>query len=681
MNRLQYETSPYLLQHKNNPVDWYPWKEEALERAKKENKPILVSIGYSTCHWCHVMERESFEDESIAAYMNEHFINIKVDREERPDLDDIYMSACQIINGNGGWPLNCFLTPDGKPFYAGTYFPPEPKHGRPSWAQMLQFAVHNFFENRNAVDQQADRIMNRILQSDNALTTPVVKGPKSEKPFADVDFDQIFNLVKARFDTEHGGFGGAPKFPDLMQLQLLLNHHYHSGNEEALDHLLLSLRSMALGGIYDQLGGGLARYSTDKEWLAPHFEKMLYDNALFVEMLSKVVKLKSDPLFEQTIRDTLTFTEREMTNPDGGFYAALDADSEGVEGKFYVWDKEEIDIALGKDSELFCAFYDVTPQGNWEGVNILRRLHTLEEFAKQRSLTVSELEENLAQSRSKLFDIRAFRIRPGRDEKILLSWNALMCSAYAQAHSALGDESYKAAALKNIAFVLDKMQQPSGHLYRTYAEANGGEAQYMAYLEDYAYFVKALLDVYEIHFDQELLQTADRFTKIIIEEFYDPADELFFFTSKHQTDVVARKKAIYDSEKPSGNSVLAHNFQRLGLYLDNQTYVGHGINMLLSMKEAVKKSPSPFANWATVMQNEFFGINEIAILGADFATKAQEVNRTFIPNKIIMAADKSSKQYPLLTGREAGKLYLCKHYACRRPVTTVDDLFDLIKEG
>ncbi len=681
MNRLQHETSPYLLQHKNNPVDWYAWKPEALERAKKENKPILVSIGYSTCHWCHVMERESFEDESIAAYMNEHFINIKVDREERPDLDDIYMSACQIINGNGGWPLNAFLTPDGKPFYAGTYFPPEPKHGRPSWAQMLQFAVHNFYENRDAVDQQADRIMKRILQSDNALTTPLVDGPKTDKPFEDVDFESVFGMIKARFDTTYGGFGGAPKFPDLMQLQFLLNHYYHTGNEEAFNHLNLSLEAMSLGGIYDQLGGGLARYSTDKEWLAPHFEKMLYDNALFVEMLSKTIKVARNPLFEETIVDTLEFVKREMTNAQGGFYAALDADSEGIEGKFYVWDKEEVEIALGKESELFCDFYDISQQGNWEGVNILRRLQSKEEFALKHRLLESELEEKLANGRKKLFELRSHRIRPGRDEKMLLSWNALMCSAYAQAYSAIGDESYKQVALKNIEFVLNHMQTETGHLYRTYSEADGGKAQYMAYLEDYAFFIKALLDVYEIHFDLELLALADRFMKIILEEYYDLKDKLFFFTSSQQSDIVARKKAIYDSEKPSGNSVLAHDLQRLGLLLDNQDYVEKGLEMLLSMKEVVKKSPSPFANWATIMQNEYYGINEIAIIGPKAIEQAKELDKTFIPNKVLMTSESANDKYPLLLGREPGNLYLCKHYACRRPVTTVAALKELISEG
>ena len=680
MNHLQYETSPYLLQHKNNPVDWYAWKKEALERAVKENKPILVSIGYSTCHWCHVMERESFEDESIAAYMNEHFINIKVDREERPDLDDIYMSACQIINGNGGWPLNCFLTPDGKPFYAGTYYPPEPRHGRPSWAQVLQFAVHNFKDNRQAVDNQADRIMNRILQADNVLTNSVFEGPKTEKPLEDVDYGQLYSLMKGRFDTKLGGFGAAPKFPNLMPLQFLLNHYYHSDNQEAYDHVKFSLEAMIRGGIYDQLGGGLARYSTDAEWLAPHFEKMLYDNALFIEMLSKMTEVESNLLFEKTIRQTLEFIQREMTSQEGGFYAALDADSEGVEGKFYVWDREEIDIALGKESELFCEFYDVTQRGNWEGVNILRRLHEVEDFAKARGISVEELEQRLADSRAKLFELRSHRIRPGRDEKMLLSWNALMCSGYAQAFIALGDEAYKQAALDNIKFILKKMQTDTGHLYRTYSEKDGGQAQYMAYLEDYAFFVKALLDVYEIHFDLELLDLADRFTKIILEEYYDEKDKLFFFTSSKQTDVVVRKKAIYDSEKPSGNSILAHNFQRLGLYLDNQEYIQKGLDMLLSMKEVVKKSPYPFANWASVMENEFHGLNEIAIIGPDAVEKAMEFNRTFIPNKIIMAAEKAHDKYPLLQEREPGHLYLCRNYACRRPVTSVRELLELIEE-
>ncbi|HNM26462.1 MAG TPA: thioredoxin domain-containing protein, partial [Saprospiraceae bacterium] len=489
MNRLRHETSPYLLQHAGNPVNWYAWKPEALARARVENKPILVSIGYSTCHWCHVMEHESFENEDIAAFMNDNFVCIKVDREERPDVDAIYMEACQILNGSGGWPLNCFLTPDCRPFYAGTYFPPRPAHNRPSWLQVLQHMSRVWESEREKVYEQAERLTARIRGNDEVFVQGM--GPESagEAPFpADLP-DTIFARMRDSFDRAEGGFGGAPKFPSTMAIQYLLNYHWFTRQPEALEHALLSLDKMIQGGIYDQIGGGFARYSTDREWLAPHFEKMLYDNALLVGVLAEAYKLTKKDLYRETIEETLEYIRRDMTHPEGGFYSAEDADSEGEEGKFYVWDKAEIDQLLGEEAALFCDFYDISESGNWEHVNILRRLRSYEAYASANDLDLADLKQRLRAGRERLFVRRAERVRPGLDDKILLGWNALMASAYAAAFTALGREEYRQAALRNLDFCLEKFAQPGGEgLFHTWKNA---QAQYDAFLDDYAFLADA----------------------------------------------------------------------------------------------------------------------------------------------------------------------------------------------
>lgn len=685
MNRLQHETSPYLLQHAHNPVDWYAWKPEAFEKAQKENKPILVSIGYSTCHWCHVMERESFENETVAAFMNEHFVNIKVDREERPDVDQIYMEACQIISGSGGWPLNCFLLPDGRPFYAGTYFPPEARYNRPSWIQVLQNLSNAFQTKKDVVEKQAARLVEVIQKSDTSLVGNQIEGLDAKQVFTPVILQNIFHTLKTRFDEQNGGFGGAPKFPGTMGLEYLLNYAHFFKDKAARNHVELSLDKMIMGGIYDQIGGGFARYSVDAKWLVPHFEKMLYDNALLVSLLSEAYKLTKKELYKETIEETLEWIEREMTSEEGGFYSALDADSEGEEGKFYVWDKKEIEEILGEDATLFCRYYDVTERGNWEGKNILNRPQSLEDFMHwnglehQEKATVFDLFKQNAQ---KLLEARETRIRPGLDDKILLDWNALQCSAYAKAYSAIGTDKYKQAAERNLKFLLDKFSKEEGSvaLFHTY---KNGQAQYDAFLNDYAYLIEAMINVYEITFDTDLLRQAELHTEYVLKNFLDAEAKLFYFTSANQKDLIVRRKDLYDSATPSGNSTMIHNLQKLGVITGKEDYKNLAAEMLLNMRDAVEKYPSSFGKYATGMMNQVLGLNEIAVVGENSESLATTISKEFLPNRVIMATQDSNNEFPLLEGKiseEGTHIYICKDYACQRPVKTIEEFRQLVQK-
>ncbi len=680
MNRLQHETSPYLLQHASNPVDWHAWKPEAFEKAEKENKPILVSIGYSTCHWCHVMERESFEDQEVADFMNENFVCIKVDREERPDVDQIYMEACQVLTGGGGWPLNCFLTPDKRPFYAGTYFPPMPAHNRPSWLQVLMNISHAFQTKRETMEDQANRLTEIIQNSGKKFTGSQLKVLKDGCPFRKDLLDKIFQNLERGFDKLDGGFGAAPKFPGTMSLAYLLNYHYYTGEKTALDHVLLSLDKMLMGGIYDQLGGGFARYATDTKWLVPHFEKMLYDNALLVSLLSDAYKITQKEIYKETIEETLEWVEREMTHAGGGLYSAQDADSEGVEGKFFVWDRAEIEQALGDDAVFFCGFYGVKEDGNWEGKNILWREWAFEDFAEKIEADPSFLKTKLAKARQKLFEIRDKRVHPGLDDKILLDWNALMCSAYAKAFSALGHEKYKIAAVKNLQFIKEKFQQPdSPKFYHTY---KNGQAQYDAFLDDYAFLTEAMIDVYEITFDTEYLLQANRNVEYVISNFLDDTDKMFYFTSAEQKDVPLRRKNLYDSATPSGNSTMVRNLQRLGILLGNEDFRQLASDMLLSMKGSIEKYPSSFGRWTSAIANEVYGIPEIAIVGDAAIEKARSVQAIFLPQKTLMASTVTNNDFPLLANKEPDVdtyIYVCQDYTCRQPVKTVAEFVQLVR--
>ncbi len=678
MNHLKFESSPYLLQHAHNPVDWYAWKPEAFERARAEQKPILVSIGYSTCHWCHVMERESFENEDIAMFMNEHFINIKVDREERPDVDAIYMEACQLLTGGGGWPLNCFLTPDAKPFYAGTYFPPRPAYNRPSWLQLLQHLSNIWETQRSTAIDQAEKLLTNIRRNDSIFIQAPPSNPSNPQ--------QIFNRIQAQFDPAEGGFGGAPKFPSSMALQWLLQWHYFSGNPEALQHALFSLDKMTRGGIYDQIGGGFARYATDRAWLVPHFEKMLYDNALLVSLLSEAFKLGTsgqntglNDQWSRVIQQTLRYIDREMTTAEGGFYSAQDADSEGVEGKFYVWEKSEIEEALGDDAQVFCAFYGVSDTGNWEETNILWRPYTYESFADTHNLEIKALRDRLEASAEKLLQLRSKRIWPGLDDKILLGWNALMCSGYAAAFTALGQEAYRDAAIKNLEFLSKNFQNPSNPGVPT--PWRHSISQPFAFLDDYAYLISALIDVYQISFETRYLQLAGECTDYVCKQFYDSDSGMFFYTDVAQEDILFRKKDLYDNATPSGNSTMLLNLQRLGILLDRAEWREAATGMLASIQATLEKYPLSFQRWATAMLNETYPILEIAVVGENALEKALEIQRGFLPNMVITASRQPTDSLPLLAGKPASTealIYVCRDFACQKPVSTLEEFWALV---
>lgn len=681
-NQLIHESSPYLLQHAHNPVDWYAWGEAAFEKAKTEDKPILVSIGYAACHWCHVMEHESFENEEVAAFMNQHFVNVKIDREERPDIDQIYMDALAIMGIQGGWPLNCFLTPDGRPFYGGTYFPPTPMYNRPSWHNILTFISQTFQEERDKVEKQANQLTYYIQEQDKNIFKSFVVPEAGQQAFTIAQTHKIFKTLQRSFDTQDGGFGGAPKFPSSMAFQYLLAYHYYSGETKALNHVLFSLKKMIFGGIYDQLGGGFARYATDKKWLIPHFEKMLYDNALLVSTLANAFKITKDPLFKKTIEETLDFVLREMTHPQGGFYASYDADSEGVEGKFYVWSKAEIDAILGADAPVFNYYYGVTEQGNWEHTNILERQQSLEAFAKTVNRPVEEVENTLAQLRQKLFMVREKRVKPGLDDKILLNWNALMVSAFAHAYEALGNEVYLKTAETTLHFLLEKfkIEADSWEMNHTY---KNGVAKYPAFLDDYAFLVAALIDTYQINFDENLLHIAAAITEFVIERFSDDQNIAFFYTKIGQQDVIVRKKAFYDNAIPSGNSTMASNLQRLGLILDKADYTQRAVNMLKSVEASVEKYAASFARWATVLLRFVHPVDEIAVTGKAHQQLVQQINEWYLPNKIVMATAINS-EFPLLKNRtmeQQDLIFLCRNHTCQLPVQNLEDLKALLSQA
>jgi uncharacterized protein YyaL (SSP411 family) len=676
MNRLQHETSPYLLQHAHNPVDWYAWKPEAFEKAQKENKPILVSIGYSTCHWCHVMERESFEDPAIAAFMNEHFVNIKVDREERPDVDQIYMEACQVISGSGGWPLNCFLLPDGRPFYAGTYYPPRPAHNRPSWSQLLQHMVKVYKEEPQNVRAQAEQLTQIVDGSDTTFFPGSKLGLEKDSVFDQAAIHQIYAQLSQSFDREDGGLGGAPKFPASMSMEFILRYFFHTQEKEALQHIEFSLQKMIRGGIYDQLGGGFARYATDKAWLVPHFEKMLYDNALLIGLLSELYQLSGKTIYKTTIEECLGFIQNEMTHPEGGFYSALDADSEGVEGKYYVWDKKEIEDVLDDRalSEIFCTYYDVTEAGNWEGKNILWRPISMKALSEQFGQAEEKLAAQLEKAKALLLQARSQRQRPGLDDKILLNWNALQLIAYAKAYKALKNDAYKEAALKNYAFLKKALLQEDGlHFFHTYKDQ---QSQYHAFLDDYSYWIAALLELYSITFDLQFVREAQQYAELVMNDFFDASSKVFYYTSAQQTDIPLRRKELFDSSIPSGNSTMLHNLMQLGLILGNDQYISLSDEILANLKQAVVKYPTSFARWASALLEKAYPSYEVAIVGPDFRQKAEAFQSRYIPNTLLMAHETSDERYPVLAGRKTEKdtyIYVCRLYACQLPEQEVDN--------
>jgi uncharacterized protein YyaL (SSP411 family) len=683
-NRLIHESSPYLQQHAHNPVDWYPYSEEAFQKAKEEGKPVLVSIGYAACHWCHVMERESFENEQVAAIMNENFINIKVDREERPDVDHIYMDAVQAISGSGGWPLNVFLTPEKKPFYGGTYFPPQRAFNRASWTEVLLSVAEAFKEKKEELETQANNLTEH-LKSSNLFGTE--KG-KLKTDFNKHSIEDALQNVLRTADREWGGFGKAPKFPQTFTISFLLQYHQliekKKDNDEgptdypALQQALLSLDKMAMGGIYDQVGGGFARYSTDTEWLVPHFEKMLYDNALLVTTYADAYKLTGNPFYKQIIEETLGFVERELMHGLGGFYSALDADSEGEEGKFYTWTYEEVKEVLKEDSALFCGFYDIKQGGNWEGKSIPWIKVPIAEYASQQGIDSNDLQGVIARSKSKLLRERAKRPRPLLDDKVLLGWNALMNIAYTRAYAATGILHYCSVAEKNMEFLLRAFRADTGGFYHTWKD---NTARVPAFLDDYANLVAALLELGQVTSNFHWFDIARDITEWVTRYFSDENSKFFYFTSQLQQDVLVRKNEVYDGATPSGNSVMAQNLYKLSIIYDRGDWRSRSEEMTLALGEVVLKYPTSFGVWLSHLFEIIFGTNEITVLGKGTQMYLGKILSLFIPFKLVMGAEKPDPKYPLLAEKPDSEgicIYLCRNYACRQPVDSVAGLLDLL---
>jgi uncharacterized protein YyaL (SSP411 family) len=668
MNRLSRETSPYLLQHAHNPVDWYPWGDEALQKAREEDKPILVSIGYAACHWCHVMERESFEDEGTADFMNQHFINIKIDREERPDLDHIYMEAVQAITGSGGWPLNVFLTPEGKPFYGGTYFPPRAIYNRPSWRDVLKAITDSFREKRQEIEQQAQQLTDHV-----ATTGSFGVGGGAPLTGSGVfnrdTLRQVYDSLMGMADKQDGGFGKAPKFPQTFSIQFLLHYFYFTKEEAALEQACLSLEKMIRGGIYDQLGGGFARYSTDEKWLAPHFEKMLYDNALLVIVLSEAYQLTHKEVYRDTIRQTMDFVRRELSDGEGAFYAALDADSEGEEGRFYVWDKAEIDAVLGEDAPVFNDFFGVTAEGNWEGRNILIRPGDL----------VSH-DPRIESARIRLLEHRGRRVRPALDDKILLGWNALMNIACCKAYGALGDEQYREWAVQNMDFIFRHLK--GRDLYFFYHSYKAGQAKFPAFLDDYAGLAAALLQLQEITGDQSYLIKAKEIMEFTLHHFSDEDTDLFYFTHRDQQDLIVRKKEIYDGATPSGNGLMAFNLAYMGIIFNEEGWRERAVRMAAGLHRPVTLYPGSFGIWATLYQALTYIIPEIVLTGRQPEEARSALLQQFIPYRVFQSASVINTQFPLLSDRPVQDfplIFLCKNYTCQLPVNEVTAFIRLLE--
>ena len=680
-NRLIHETSPYLRQHAHNPVDWYPWGEEALARARRENKPILLSIGYSACHWCHVMERESFSDPDIARVMNEHFVNIKVDREERPDLDHTYQLAAQLLTRQGGWPLTVFLTPDLRPFFAGTYFPPEDRYGRPGFKRVLE-TLHRAYTN----DPQ--RVAETAAQLAEAVRKFNRLGDTAAREVPDPDLvESAVDRLLADADRAYGGFGHAPKFPSVPSLQLLQQWGYLAGHERALAHVDRTLERMAAGGIYDQLGGGFHRYSVDRYWLVPHFEKMLYDNALLSVLYLEAWQRTRRPLYERIVRETLDYVLREMTDPAGGFYATQDADSEGEEGKFFVWRPDEVRAVLGEPlAGLFCLAYGVTADGNFEGgASVLHVALPPEELAAERGLSVEEVQRQLAEARERLFAAREARVRPHRDEKVLVDWNGLMISALARAAAALGEPKYLTAARRAAAFVRERLTTPEGDLLHSFKDK---AASVPGFLDDYACFAAGLVDLYEATLEREYLDEAVRLAARMEQLFWDEEEGGFFLTPAGYDAALVRPKELWDQAVPSGNGVAAITLWRLSFLTGEDRWRVRTSELLAAFVGQMTRNPWGTASLLLAVDLYHRGPKEIALVGPVYSPAGQRllhrVHGVYIPHRVISGHDpeRGDDPPPLLRERAPldGRLtvYVCENFACSPPVTAWGELEPLL---
>lgn len=665
-NRLSQESSPYLLQHAYNPVDWYPWGEEALQKAQAEDKPVLVSIGYASCHWCHVMEQQSFENEEVAAVMNKYFVCIKVDREERPDVDAIYMDALHAMGLQGGWPLNVFLTPDARPFYGGTYFPPQ------NWKQLLQSIADAWQKNRQELTHSAEQFREHLNTSE--LQKYGLSGSNANVT-AD-GFSTIFRNFSKNFDPKRGGQAGAPKFPMPVNYRFLLRYYQHTKDPDALGHVILTLTEMAFGGIYDQIGGGFARYSVDENWLVPHFEKMLYDNGQLISLYSEAYQVTQQELFREVVYDTIAFVQRELTSPEGGFYSSLDADSEGEEGKFYFFSKEELQELLGDEEPLFSKYYHVTATGNWEhGQNILHRRISDEAFASANQLQPEVVQALVKGWKEKLLQAREKRSRPALDDKILTSWNALLLQGLTDAYKAFGEEKFLEMALRNARFLTENLKNGQ-NLFHNY---KNGKATVNGFLEDYALLSSALTSLYEVTFDEQWLRQAKELTQYTLKHFYDEQEQLFFFTGTEGEQLIARKKELLDNVMPASNSVMALNLLRLGIILDKEPWQALAAQMLANVTDLLLQQPSHLANWGILYHQLLAQTAEIAIVGPEAEAIRKDLAKQFLPAAVLMGTTTEST-LPLLEDRTAidGKttVYVCYNKTCQLPVHSADDALE-----
>ncbi len=673
-NQLVHATSPYLLQHAHNPVDWYPWGPQALQRARQEDKPIFLSIGYAACHWCHVMAHESFEDPQIASLMNQHYINIKVDREERPDLDGIYMSAVVALTGQGGWPMSVFLTPDLVPFYGGTYFPPHSRYGLHSFRELLVSLADYWQNRRDEVLRSGGEILKAVMQQK--------AGQEQSGSFSAVTTQRASQRLLSSYDWQHGGWGKAPKFPQPMALEFLLRR-YVSGDDNTLKPVQHALNAMARGGMYDVVGGGFARYSTDADWLVPHFEKMLYDNAQLASVYLHAWQISAEPRFRQVVEETLGFVQRELLAPEGGFYSSLDADSEGVEGKFYVWTLDEIRSVLGEKDELFETAYGLTATGNWEGKIVLQRVATDAELTGMFGLSATEIHKKLAERHAQFLAQRNTRIRPATDDKVLTSWNGLMLSAFADAARALGNSSYLQVAQRNADFILRELVV-DGRLRRSWRQ---GQASPEVFLEDYAAFILGLLDLYQADFNPRWFAAAQTLTAEMIDQFQDTSGSGGFFdTTRDAETVLLRPKDLQDNATSSGNALAVDALLKMAAFSENEEWRQLAEESLGQVAGMAAEYPTAFSRWLSAGDFSVSKTQQIALIGApkeisaDMLAYLREIQHAYRPNTVVAASNLPIPQGSpaLLADRpmieEKPTVYICEGFVCQQPLNSLDEL-------
>ncbi len=654
-NALINSSSPYLLQHAHNPVNWYPWGEDALQKARDENKLLIISVGYAACHWCHVMEHESFEDTTVARWMNDHFVAIKVDREERPDVDQIYMNAAYLVNGRGGWPLNAIALPDGRPLFAGTYYP------KSEWVQILEHFVKLKTDKPELLEQAATQLTQGLHQLNE------IEPPTEAKVFQPADLEAFYQTVETSMDFRKGGLNRAPKFPMPVIHQFLLQYHHQHNNESALQAVLTTLNEMAAGGIYDQVGGGFARYSTDADWKVPHFEKMLYDNAQLVSLYSSAYQLTKDPRYQRIVSETLAWLERDMRNKNGGYYSSYDADSEGEEGKYYVWTEAELNEILGEDAPLFNAFFQVQVGGNWEGHNILFHRESEADFARQHNLELSEFQALLQRSKAKLLTVRSKRVPPALDDKILTAWNALLLKGYVDAYRAFGEEQMLEKARTLAAYFEKNVHQGDGSLYRTHKD---GQSSINAFADDYGLLIDAYVALYQATFEEKWLFQAEELMEYTLKHFYDAESGLFFYTSDQDEALITRSREVPDNVIPGSNSVLARDLYVLGTYLYRDDYLKQSERMLQGVSaQALEQGPF-YANWGILLQWMVHTPYEVAIVGDNFRSVRQALDQHYLPNVLWLGGASEGKlallEYKRIKG--ATMIYVCQQKVCQLPV-------------